>query len=461
MKYIFILFFYSCIGCEISGQTGNDELAEDLENFISNQMEINNIPGLAASIIKDGQVVWSTAMGLANIETNSPVTLETEFTLASISKLFAATACAMLMEDGLLDLDADINDYLPFQISNPNFPNAPITTRQLLTHKSSLSDSESDLQLWIEIGDPVYSLGNFCEAYFIEGGALYNSGNWGSNGPGSSSYWYSNAGFTLLGFIVESVSEMPFNEYVNNTILAPLEMESAGWFYSEIDETDLAMPYNSNLIPYGYYSVPEYPAAMLKANVLELSNFLICYTQGGLFNNEPLFSQEIFQAIVPESLTNGLAWWGTDTWWGDPQGNYWSHGGYMNGVRTQLNYYPSDSTGLIILTNGEGSYNAIQNEIESYIDQFLVEDPTNIQERKIIDFVVYPNPTDLEIKLVFNENYIDVSKINLRTLSGNNLMTVIPNKSNFNIDVSHISTGTYILEIIYKGEVTTETISIL
>ena len=77
--------------------------------------------------------------------------------------------------------------------------------------------------------------------------------------------------------------------------------------------------------------------------------------------------------MVPEDMNNGFAWWGKDTWYGDPFGNYWSHGGYMNGVRTQINYYPFDSTGLIILTNGEGNYTPIQNQLESYIPLFEVE----------------------------------------------------------------------------------------
>ena len=73
-------------------------------------------------------------------------------------------------------------------------------------------------------------------------------------------------------------------------------------------------------------------------------------------------------------MTNGLGWWGQDTWYGDSNGDFWSHGGYMNGIRTQLNYYPSDSTGIIILTNGEGNYSQIENKLEEYISYFQINE---------------------------------------------------------------------------------------
>lgn len=355
-------------------------------------MSLEDIPGLAASIVKDGQVVWKAAYGMANIENNTPVTLETEFTLASISKLFTATACAQLWEDGLLDLDENINSYLPIEIVNPNHPDSPITARQLLTHKSSLHDYESDLQLWDAPGDPIFGLADFCAMYFVPGGALYDASNFGNGEPGNSMYWYSNAGFTLLGYLVESISGVGFNVYCQQNILDPLEMSSSGWSYMEVDSAGIAMPYNTSWQPYGYFSVPEYPAAMLKANVEELSNFLITYTQKGLFEVEMLVSEETFEMLVPESMTNGLGWWGMDTWYGDANRNFWSHGGYMNGVRTQLNYYPSDSTGLIILTNGEGDYSQIQEEIEAYIPLFESSPNTSLSELENLSLRLYPNP---------------------------------------------------------------------
>ena len=399
-----LLLLLGLLATSSFAQTPNEILAAELDTFVLNQLTTKSIPGLSACIVKGDQVVWKAAYGTANFSTGTPVTLGTEFTLASISKLFTATACAQLWEDGLLDLDADINTYLPITVNNPSFPITPITARQLLQHRSSLHDSESDLQLWDAPGDPIYDLETFCVAYFVPGGSLYVASNFGSTAPGTSSYWYSNAGFTLLGYLVQEISGMPFNTYCQLNILAPLEMEDAGWFYAEVDSAGVAMPYTTSFVPFHYYSVPEYPAAMLKANVEELAHFLIAYTQKGTYKGIQLVHDTTFAALVPDDMMNGFGWWGTDTWWGDPTGNFWSHGGFMNGVRTQLNYYPDDSTGLIILTNGEGNYAEIQSELEAYIDLFEMESTTAVDEEAMVEVSIAPNPisplSSVQIKMI-------------------------------------------------------------
>lgn len=446
--FLLNFLFLSSLICQ------NDSLSLQLDTFILNEMTSNNIPGLSACIVKGDQIVWKKAYGKVNLSTNENVTLQTQFTLASISKLFSATAVVQLWQDNLLDIDADINNYLPINIENPNFPGTTITTRQLLTHKSSLKDSETDLQLWDALGDPIYDLETFCAEYFVNGGSLYDASNFSNTAPGSSSYWYSNAGYTLLGYIVQEVSGEPFNTYCANNIFNKLNMPTAGWFYAETDSNNLAMPYNSAFQAYGYYSVPEYPAAMLKSNIIELSNFLIAYTQKGIFNQVELVNDITFASLVPNTMNNGFAWWGSDTWYGDATGNYWSHGGFMNGVRTQLNYYPTDSTGLIILTNGEGSYTNIQNKMESFIPLFekeTEEEEEEPQQNSVINlelkFKIYPNPIKgKKIVSIENSKQDDVYKIEILNLNTKKVedITMLKNKSQLNL--SKYSAGLYFLK---------------
>lgn len=447
MKRFIIILLLITIHNSMSAQSTNDSLALDLEADVIQLMDQNSIPGLSASIIKEGQIVWKMSEGYAHLEDSIEVIDETIFTLASISKLFVATACAQLHENGLLDLDADINNYLPTPIVNPNFPSTAITTRNLLLHKSSLHDSESDLQLWDAPGNPIYELDEFCQEYFIPGGSLYVASNWGTTSPDNSPYWYTNAGFTLLGWIIEEVSGQAFNEYVRDQILIPLEMTSSGWNYSEVDSNLMAMPYDNTQNPYGFYSVPEYPAAMLKSNILELSNFLIAYTQRGVFGDITLFSQKTHDLIVPSELMEGLAWWGQDTWWGDPDGEFWSHGGYMNGVRTQLNYYPDDSTGLIILTNGEGDYFQIQNLIESYIPLFEVADETTIiqnvetEEDFTLNSNLVQDQLDIQIKKLSSTH----SEFTIVDLYGKIVYSKKPQMGHIQISVSSLAKGMYFI----------------
>jgi len=439
-KFKFIVFILLFFG-KLSAQSVNDSLALLLETAIETEMTQNNIPGLSASIVKEGQIVWKMSTGWAHIEDSIAVTDETLFTLASISKLFVATACAQLAEDGLLDLDADINDYLPQDIINPNFPNTPITTRQLLLHKSSLHDSESDLQLWDAPGNPIYELDEFCLEYFIPGGSLYVASNWGNTAPGNSSYWYTNAGFTLLGWIVQEVSAQPFNEYVKDNILLPLNMNLSGWNYTEVDSSQMAMPYNGSLTPYGFFSVPEYPAAMLKSNIVELSQFLIAYTQRGVYEDITLFDTTTFQMLVPPDLSNGFGWWGMDTWWGDPSGTYWSHGGFMNGVRTQLNYYPDDSSGLIILTNGEGNYQ----DIQDFAVEETIDTTTAVVNYSDSFFQVNENPVREIIHITIDSK--THSKLELFGIDGTKILSKSISERDIRFDVSHLKAGMYLIKI--------------
>lgn len=132
-----------------------------LDRYIKAQLTRAHMPGLSAAIVKNGQVVWTGAYGYSRVNTKEPVTSETLFELASVSKTVIATAVMQIWEKGQLDLDADINLYLPFQVVNPNFPKTPITTRMLMTHTSSIVDNSLVFLKEYRRGDPTIPLGQF------------------------------------------------------------------------------------------------------------------------------------------------------------------------------------------------------------------------------------------------------------------------------------------------------------
>ena len=118
-----------------------------LDSFIVAKMDQYHFPGLSACIVKDDQIIWKNVYGYANIEENRLVTDSTLFFLASVSKPVTGTAIMQLWEQGLFNLDDDINNYLPFQVRNPSHPNDPITFQMLLTHTSSIYDNWNLLSL--------------------------------------------------------------------------------------------------------------------------------------------------------------------------------------------------------------------------------------------------------------------------------------------------------------------------
>jgi len=214
----------------------------DLDAFITQSMVQGGHPGLAALIIKHGAVVWSGNYGLAQVQPAVAVTDDTLFMLGSVSKTVTAAAILQLWEQGRFGLDDDINDYLPFRVVNPHFPDVPITFRMLLTHSSSIQDNS-----WMCLGSHMYSDGDspislrdFVEGRLVPGGAYYASSYMVA--PPGTVFDYSNVGFTLLGYLVESISGIPFDAYTRQNIFDPLGMDSTGWHLADLGSASIAMP---------------------------------------------------------------------------------------------------------------------------------------------------------------------------------------------------------------------------
>jgi CubicO group peptidase (beta-lactamase class C family) len=183
-----------------------------LRRFLVQKLAEANTPGIAVAVVRGQEVVWSAGVGWADREHGIRVTLETAFQLASVSKTVTCAGIMALVEDGTLDLDTDVNQYLPFEVHIPKTPKVPITMRMLLTHTSAIRDRGSvwgtpwsTPTLYFH-GDSPISLGSFCRSYFVPGGSRYErNGNFYERPPGTT-YAYSNLAVALSGFVAESVS---------------------------------------------------------------------------------------------------------------------------------------------------------------------------------------------------------------------------------------------------------------
>jgi CubicO group peptidase (beta-lactamase class C family) len=339
----------------------------DLDAFIKQSMVQGGHPGLAALVIKNGKVVWSRNYGLAQVDPAVPVTDDTLFMLASVSKTVTSVAVLQLWEDGWFDLDDDINDYLPFPVRNPHFPDVPITFRMLLTHTSSIQDNEGDLlgsRIYCQ-GDSPISLGDFVKGYLVPGGEYYASSYMVA--PPGTVYQYSNFGFALLGYLVETISGIPFDVYTELSIFEPLGMDSTGWHLADLGSASIAMPYRCNnnssdgtsafvCQPFGQYGYPDYPDGSLRTSARQLARFLGAITNGGKLNGARILKASTVQAMLtphgpPAPAYAGLGWEGprepgySGKW-------FWGHGGNDRGVCTAMFFRPSDGIGVIVLANG-------------------------------------------------------------------------------------------------------------
>ena len=251
----------------------------DLDQFIVDRMSSGYIPGLSACAIINDQVVWANSYGFANITLNIPVSDDTNFLLASISKLVTTTAIMQIVENGDIALNDNINQYLPFAVINPSYPETEITLYMLLTHTSSIKEDLTFSEEYSIFGnDPEMELEYFLSNYFTPGGEFYSSSNYYNNEPGVD-WHYSNIGFALIALLVENITNQTFEEYCDINIFNPLGMVETSWHFDDMNELNVAMPYEwmPGWEELGHYFIPYYPSAQLRSNVNELSYFLIAY----------------------------------------------------------------------------------------------------------------------------------------------------------------------------------------
>lgn len=169
-------------------------------------------PGAALAIVKDGKIIFSKSFGLGNLDPQQPVTLNTNFRLASVSKQFTAVAILQLIEKNKLSLETKLNDCFP---EIPDY-GRNITLLQLLDHTSGILDyddviDETDKTKQLSDADVLKACTNFKETYFKPGTA----------------YRYSNTAYVLLGLIVEKYSGLSFPDYLEKFIFKPLKMKTS------------------------------------------------------------------------------------------------------------------------------------------------------------------------------------------------------------------------------------------
>ena len=158
-------------------QQYTSDSANSLEQYVPALMEEAAIPGLAIAKITNGQVSSLRTYGKANIEKGQLVNEDTLFNIASISKPIMGVVLLQLVDRGILELDRDINDYLPFKIGNPHIENEKITIRHLATHSSGIDDYY-DYDSYAINQDSDISLRQHLESVLTPGGELYDNGQY-------------------------------------------------------------------------------------------------------------------------------------------------------------------------------------------------------------------------------------------------------------------------------------------
>ena len=252
-----------------------------LDALIPSQLRNRNIAGAVVSVVKDGQVLFQKGYGYADVEEKKPVLPDqTLFRPGSVSKLFTATAVMQLVEQGKLDLDRDVNDYLDFAI--PKTYPEPVTLRQLLTHTGGFEETLKNLFVAHENDiKPLrtYLVNEMPARIFL---------------PGKIPS-YSNYGFTLAGYIVERVSGEKFERYIENHILKPLGMNNSTFEQPLPPQLGPQMSkgyLSASKKPRDFEWVQAAPAGALTTTAADMTQFMLAFLQDGAVDGVSILKPE-------------------------------------------------------------------------------------------------------------------------------------------------------------------------
>jgi len=334
------------------GPTDPVEMEAFLDDLFAQQMEEYHIAGAAVSVVKDGKLFFTKGYGYADIENKIPVDPEqTIFRVGSISKTFTWTAVMQLVEQGKLDLDADVNTYLDFRI--PDTYPQPITLKYLITHTSGfeqrlLGSCVSDPNELMPVREFMIS--------FMPMRVL----------PPGEAAGYSNYNAMLAGYIVARVSGQPYDQYIQEHIFNSLGMvhSTAQW----------PMPPNLRpLASLGYtYSngtfhiFPDYlcqpgglPSGAVQASATDMARFMIAHLRNGRYSDvntpeahileEDTAMQMQSTLYTPDPHLLGMAYGFSD--YNDNGQRTLGHSGYLPPMRSELMLLPDQDLGVFVVYN--------------------------------------------------------------------------------------------------------------
>lgn len=317
---------------------------EPVSGTLAERMEHHRVPGVSVAVIHEGAIDWARGWGIADIETGRGVTPDTLFQAASISKPIAAMAALSLVEEGLLELDVNVNDRLSSWTlpENEFTAMAPATLRRLVTHTAGMTVH----------GFPGYGLD---ESVPTVVGVLDGEGNTDpirvDTEPGT--IWrYSGGGYTVAQLLMSDAAGLPFPELMQERVLGPLGMTSSTYAQPLPAERHgiAAVGYRSGGDPVDgrWHTYPEMAAAGLWTTPTDLARYAMSVQAARRTGEHPVLSGE----TIDEMLTPGL----NDHGLGpgiSGNGTRFGHGGANEGYRCQLIAWIDAGKGVAIMTNSD------------------------------------------------------------------------------------------------------------
>jgi len=383
VRALFFAFGLSVCGILALSKSSADPAAlKGFDSFVSSVMAEWKVPGLAVSIVRDGRVIFARGFGYRDLAAKLPVTPHTVFGIGSCSKAFTATSLGILVDEGKLEWDKPVREYLPsFKLAD-EVASERLTPRDLLVHRSGLPRHDN---VWIR--SPLNRQEMFDRLRFLEFSRDIRQ-----------AYQYNNLMVMTAGYLAGVVAGSSWEEFVKARILDPLSMAETN-FSTDVSQTlsDFAKSYTlvkGQVEEFPFYNADALgPAGSVNSNVLDMASWVLLNINKGKYG-EKLDRQVIAerrlnqilapQVVVPDDLrypelyypTYGMGW-RMNAYRGR---SLVSHGGAIMGFSATVAFLPAEKIGIVLLNNLE---DAPVNSTLMYnvIDRLLGLEPVDWAQR--------------------------------------------------------------------------------
>ena len=350
-----------------------DRLA-GLSRYVEKKMEEWKVPGLAVGVIRDEAVLFLKGFGFRDMARKLPVTPQTLFGIASISKTFTAASVGILYDEGKLKWNRPIIDYVPDFRLYDEYATFHATIRDLLSHRTGLS-SFSDLMVnfWPYERDEIYKRLRYLKPSLSFRG-------W---------YQYSNVSFVTAGAIVGKISGGSWEDFVEKKIFKPLGMAHSNFGLQIKDADDFSYPYKYEDGQYVKLPFRDRPAGNpsggINSSAAEMVNWLKLHLDKGQFDQQQIISSTSCYVIqnphILSYYTQEKHWaplifsalgWDFQLYSGRP---LLTKGGVVDGFSGYLSYMPSEKIGVVILTNNRSAY-----DLTHYLSYHIYDQLSGLDE---------------------------------------------------------------------------------
>ncbi|MBU3132326.1 beta-lactamase family protein [Clostridium gasigenes] len=359
----------------------SENLQQFMDKFFKDNMEKYSIPGASVIVVKDGEEVFKKGYGYSNLDENIQVNPdETIFPAASVSKLFTATAIMQLYEQEKIDLNENVEKYIaPYKITNSY--NEVVTCANLLTHSSGV-DEGSELNGNTRNQDDIKSQEYYFDSHKPK---VVREPNTASR--------YSNQGYNILGYVIEKVSGISYEEYIKKNILEPLKMDNSLVRFKN-DNTATGYEFVDgafNKVPLAYQYTSG--SSGINAPVSDMKNFMIAHLNNGEFEGNRILNEEISKEMKSKQFANNeiLPGMGYGFIRSNRNGQeILKHEGALSGFTTTMFLIPEEKIGIYVATN---SLSPLPFNIEDeFLNKFYPKENTkfkNIEPNSSKDYSKY------------------------------------------------------------------------